>query len=176
MKKQWNYPELCPGDIVGTTRLLSPFAIITRMTCAGVKNAFNPKIATHVRVIMGSTKLLYALEMQWPKKPNLHLVDLKGTEGETVFVKRSLPLYAKYQEVNDWLISSHSMSVRYDLKELLKFWNLAQDDSGKKWICSDLPREMFRHFGVPYDEKFNDKVSPYDWQTTKNLVPVKWWR
>lgn len=174
--KKWNYSELCCGDIVGTTKLFSPFALVTRITTAGLSHAFDRKIATHIRVVMGTSKLLYALEMQWPKKPNLHMTDLKGTEGETVFVRRSLPLYARFEEVNEWLTASHAMSVKYDIKELLRFWNIDIPDDHRKWICSDLPREMLRHFGVPYDRSFDEKVSPYDWQTSKNLITIKWWR
>jgi hypothetical protein len=169
--------KLQPGDIVGITDL-SWFACVERTTINGLGNVFNQMLSTHIAVVCDrGSGLLYFCEMMYPtiQMNNLQEYDhLKPMEHIT-FVGRHPALAAdggKRMACNDFLIESHAHLVKYDLLELLKFWDMPVPDDPKKIICSDLPRNMLRAVGLPYPMAWDVKCSPYDWQVWNTLIHV----
>jgi hypothetical protein len=158
-----NYSELCPGMVIGTTNLFSPLAAIIRATTAGIKNIFNKKISSHIVIVCEEHDLLYGMEMAWPK---IRQIDLNDIEKHIVFIAKDSALVDEdlQWKCNHWLLTSHYIGVRYDWKELFRFWNIQTYDDKKKWICSDLYREMLKYNGMNYPKEWNNKCDPYDIQ------------
>lgn len=156
------YGTLTPGTVIGTTSVLSPLGAVIRCTTAGMCNAFNPGIASHVLMVVNVHDLLYGVEMSWPKIRMVGLNDI----GRIAFCESVIPdyNYDLQHRCNKWLLKSHEIGVKYDLKELLKFWKIKAFDDPRKLVCSGLYREMCRGCGIPYPNRWNDRVSPYDVQ------------
>lgn len=178
-----DYGKIVPGTIFGSTKLFGAAGSIIRATTAGLKNTFNPWIATHIFIAVQEHGLLYGIGMEFPRIRIVDLCDYEnGILGEhLVFaaVPRELKENRELQEkANWWLLESHRRRVKYDLKELLLFWKITVRDDPEKLICSDLARNMLRFLNIPYPNDWNTKVDPYDHQKyfTNTSQLIKYWR
>lgn len=184
---KFNYGNLLPGYIVGTTNLLTSFGSVIRATEAGVKNIMNPNISSHVFLIVKEHDLLYGVEMAVPK---IRMCDLNKYEhgkfgNHAVFVANPFKIidpeydynYYMQENVNKWILKCHTIGIKYDIEELFKFWDIPVHGSGKKLICSELIRNMLRKFNITYPVWWDDKVSPLDiqkWARNENLFVSDW--
>lgn len=158
-----DYSKLVPGMVIGTTCLTSPLAAIIRFTTAGPRYVFSRLAASHIVIVVREHDLYYGMEMTWPK---IRQIDLCDIDKYVVFytADRTLTNYRMQDQCNEWLLKSHYIGVKYDWKELFKFWDMPVYDDPKRLICSDLYREMCRCNKIPYPKKWNTKVSPWDIQ------------
>lgn len=156
-----DYATLRPGMLIGTTNLIHPISLIVRGTTAGLKNAFNSKIASHVLVVCETHDVLYGMEMAWPKIRRVDLKDYTKWPERIVFIAEHLDVNPA--RANEFLWESYSLRIRYGLFELLEFWGLPTDQPDKM-ICSELYREMLKDQGISFPSKWDEKVSPYDEQ------------
>lgn len=162
-----DYNKLYPGIVIGTTSM-SPLAMAIRTTTTGIKNIFNLDISTHVMIVCKDHDLFYGMEMNWPKIRNIDLNKI----GHISFIGGNINKdnYELQDKCNDWLWKSHSIGIRYDIKELFKFWGLPVYDDPKKYVCSDLVREMYKCNSISYPDKWNDKCSPYHIQKYVKII------
>ena len=179
MKYTIDYSALRAGDVIGTADTLHAMSCVTRLTCGGLRGLFSVGVSSHCLVACESGGLMYGMEMG-PEK--IRMVDLREYEhgrmgNHIVFVGRHVDMTAELGRLAAWwLHDSHAKAIKYDFVELLKFWNVPVKDSKRRWICSDLPREMFRALSLRYDPAFETRVSPYDWQRCAELEHIHWWR
>jgi hypothetical protein len=152
--------KLSAGCVIGVTTRLNPLSAIIKARTAGVKNAFSMGIASHIVCVAESHGLLYGIEM---KSPRIRRVDLNDLDP-IVFIARPCTTIYEQEQANNFLWKCHSLHIKYDNIELLKFLNDRIPNDPKKWICSDLSREMLRHVGVTYPQKWDRLTSPYDQQ------------
>jgi hypothetical protein len=176
---QINYHAIRTGDVIGTADTLHAMSCVTRLTCGGLRGLFSTRVSSHIVVACESHGLMYGMEMGHEK---IRMVDLREYEhgrmgNHIVFVGRHIDLPVGLENaVEKWLHRSHELAIKYDHLELLKFLDIPVKDCDHTWICSDLPREMFRHFQLQYPARFNSRVSPYDWQRSDVLNHIHWWR
>lgn len=167
--------------IIGTTDITSLIGLPIRITTAGWRNAFNPNIATHIAIVCKEHDLFYFMEMLLPK---IHQTDCNtyenGIFGDHV-VFSALPFavddYDAQEKANKFLLQSHRIGIKYGTEELFKFWDIPVPADKNKLICSELARNMLNYIGVPYPEKWDILVSPYDEQlfytNEKKLIDIK---
>ena len=163
-----DYDKLKPGMILGVTSM-SPFAITTRITTAGMHNAFNLKIATHIAIVCQEHGLYYIMEMATPK---IRERDINEYDSGCLWSNRIV--FAAYpfqpwdivsqKDANDFLLESHRIGVQYNIEELFEFWGIDLPEDHSKIICSDLARNMMRVLKLPYPIEWDKKVSPWDIQ------------
>jgi hypothetical protein len=184
---RFNYDKLLPGFIVGTTDTFTTFGAITRATEAGIKNIMNPNISSHIFLIVKEHDLIFGVEMVLPK---IRMCDLNKYEygklgNHAVFVANPFRLidyryeynYTMQESVNAWILKCHTIGIKYDIKELFKFWDLPVHDNKQKLICSELARNMLHQFEISYPPSWVEKVSPYDiqkWACNENLFVSDW--
>jgi hypothetical protein len=165
---KFDYDKFVPGMIIGTTNIFSPVGLPIRITTAGLHNAFNPRIATHIAIVCKEHDLYYFMEMKLPK---IHQSDCNEYEhgifgDHVVFAALPFPADDYYMQelANKFLLESHRIGIKYDIKELFKFWDMPVHNDKRKLICSDLSRNMCQYIGVSYPEEWDTLVSPYDEQ------------
>jgi hypothetical protein len=174
-----DYSKLRPGMIIGTTDM-SPFAITTRITNAGIKNAFNPNVCTHIAIVCKEHDLFYLMEMALPKirEADCHKYEHGQFGNHIVFAAMPFDIddYTLQEKANDFLLESHRIGVKYDIKELFKFWGFHTYNDKKKLICSDLARNMMWQLNIKYPLEWDSIVSPWDEQVyfthTEKLVDI----
>lgn len=173
--KKINNSVLRPGYIIGTTMTIHPMAMITKITTAGIKNIFNPNIATHCLAVTQEHGLNYGVEMAWPK---IRQIDLNNFEhcsmGNHIVFVASIP-DGLCDFANEFLLESHRRAIKYDIKGLLEFWELAKDEK-KKLYCSELIREEMKMLELLYPVEWNEKVSPIQIQLFTKPTHIKWWK
>lgn len=181
---KFNYGKLLPGMIVGTTDTFTTFGALTRATEAGIKNAMNTNISSHIALIVKEHSLLYLVEMALPK---IHEVDLNKYEhgdfgNHAVFCANPFGQdyiynYDLQEKVNNWILQCHTIGIKYDIKELFLFWDVPVHNDPKKLICSDLARNMMDTFKLPVPKEWDKKCNPYDIQkymTDKKMMVESW--
>jgi hypothetical protein len=182
---KFNYGKLLPGMIVGTTDTLSAFGILTRSTEAGIKNAMNSNIASHIALIVKEHDLLYVVEMALPKirQGDLNEYEHSNLGDHAVFVANPFGFdyqtnYDLQDKVNKWILKCHTIGIKYNLEELFRFWDIPLHDSTKKLICSELARNMMETFKLPVPKEWDNLCNPYDIQkyVTENKMLVEGWK
>ena len=182
---KFNYGALLPGFIVGTTSTFTLFGAITRMTeRKSLTNVFDPNTASHIFLITREHDLLNGVEMAIPtiRQCDLNEYEHGNCGNHAVFVANPFgdtyyENYSLQEEVNFWILKCHTIGIKYDWKELMKFWDMPVYDDPKKLICSDLARNMLKTFKVPYPSVWDTKDSPYDHQkyfTEKKMLVPNW--
>lgn len=182
---KFNYSKLLPGMIMGTTDTFTTFGAITRATEAGVKNAMNPNIASHIALIVKEHDLLYVVEMALPKirQGDLNEYEHNNFGNHAVFVANPfgsdyVTNYDLQDQVNKWILRCHMIGIKYNLEELFRFWDVPFHDNSQKLICSELARNMMDNFKLPFPKEWNDLCDPYDIQryVTENKMLVEGWK
>lgn len=170
-----NYDTLRPGYIIGTTMTIHPMAMITKITTAGMKNIFNPNIATHCLAVCQEHDLLYGMEMTYPKIRQVDLCDYEHCRAgnHIVFIAKIPDIFC--EKANNFLLESHRRGIKYDIAGLLEFWGLTNDNK-KKLYCSELIRQMFKYIPLYYPKEWDEKVSPYAVQNFTKEYQFKWWK
>jgi hypothetical protein len=159
------YNLLRPGDIIGVENTFAPFDMTEKCTIRGGKYIFDNMTSCHITVAADKGKgVMCGIAMNWPhiQEENLEQYNHGKNGKHIVFIGRH-PLI-DFQEANDFLWTSLSKRINYDLWELLSFWGYDEWDSCRKLICSDLPREMLKKQMIHYPAEWDKKVSPWGWQ------------
>jgi hypothetical protein len=184
--KQIDYGKLLPGDIIGSTgSIFDPVSCLIRGTTAGIDHALDPTIASHVFVVCKEHDLLYGMSMDLN---GLSQDDLNtwehGVFGDhIVFVARPFEWdnYALQDKINQWLLKSHEIGIKYDVLELLRWWGLPVYDDPKKIVCGDFTRIMLQTFGLAHPKEWDvdfRKSDPWDQQAyfTNAKKLINWWK
>ena len=174
------YTLLRPCDIIGVTDTFTPFSIVERIKINGWKYAFASNKSTHITIACDrGAGLLYGCAMDFPKidMEELHQYDHDKNGNHIVFVGRH-PAFdnADLRMLgNQFLIDAHAAGIKYDIGELFDFFGYCGWDSTKEWICSDLPKELFKKCKAPFPSIWDERghpPSPWDWQIFPDLTHI----
>jgi hypothetical protein len=170
-----------PCMIVGVTgrnEILDGFGDIERATVAGLANALNDTIATHIAVCCdlgdGAGLITVGMGAQGIERNSIdHYGD--GSQEKIVFLGHH-PAFNEPDEVsfgNAYLKHCWDVHEGYGYLTLLKFWlepiGIKVPDNANRPICSELPRNMLRSLNIPYPADWDDRCSPWSWQQWKTL-------
>jgi hypothetical protein len=177
--KRIDYSQLRPGDIIGTTNTFSALGLLARSTNAGFQRILDPSVASHVGVVCQEHDLLYIMEMTGKgiSQNDLNQYEHGPFGNHIVFVARPLrfgDVDGDVDKMNQWLLESHMRHVKYDWRGLCEFWGICNDDR-RRWICSELVREMLRACNVWYPHAWEVKASPFDVQEYFGRSKIRWW-
>lgn len=179
--KQFDYGKFYPGLVLGTTAM-DPLGAIIRATTAGWQNIFNPNVCSHILTVVKEHDLLYGIEMALPKIREVDLSDYEHSNwgNHLVFAANFISPtdYESQDKANEWLLKCHTIGIKYDFVELLKFWDDKIRNDPKELICSDLIRNMLEYLKITIPVQWDHLVSPYDIQkyATDNAKLIKWWK
>jgi hypothetical protein len=184
-----NYGKLLPGMIIGTTDTFDPLSAIIRISeTSNAANVLNPCIASHVLAVCQEHDLLYGMGMTWPK---IHQDDLNTFDnGDYVVFKSHIVFvadpftsfdYEKRDAANKFLLHSHTLAIKYDIVELLRWWNFPVNDDPKKLVCGDLTYAMMWSMKLDYPKEWDSNITrhdPWDQQRyfTESKKTINWRR
>lgn len=183
--KRIDYGTLFPGCIIGTTNTFDPISAIIRGTEAGPLHAFDSTIASHVFAVCKEHDLLYGMSMNLKglSQDDLNEWDHGVFGNHIVFVARPFAWddYAMQDRINQWLLKSHEIGIKYDILELLRWWDLPVYDDPEKIVCGDFTRIMLQTFGLAHPKEWDADFrtsDPYDQQIyfTNAHKTIQWWK
>jgi hypothetical protein len=181
-----NYGALYPGLIVGASgSILDPVSCLIRGTEAGVAHAFDPAVASHVFCVCKEHDLLYGMSMDLEglSEDDLNTWEHGNFGDHVVWVANPGVVwdnYALQDKINQWLLKSHAIGIKYDVLELFRWWGINTPDDPKKLVCSDFTRIMLQTFGLAHPKEWDAdfKMSdPWDQQiyfTNANKLLPNW--
>lgn len=181
-----NYDNIKVGDLVCTTSL-SWLAEGIRIKEAGIQNAFNTKIATHVGIVVpigyGNTRMLAIAEMLSDGLKINALSDYinKGYFGpRIVCIKRFAPFQEEtiQKELVNIIFSWWEAGKKYDYAGVLKYVLPFLKDKDGKFYCSEMLEWLaleLAHQDLVEVKHDKDNVMPSHIQKSKLSTDVANW-
>lgn len=164
-KVKFDYSAINVGDLVFTSGY-SLLSFTIRGVSAGLKNAFNTIIPTHVGIIVEANgqKLIAEMLQSGLAIGSLEQYNKGGLGRYVVGIKRSTKYLSvpKRNRLNNEVFNDLRHTLDYDFKGLLKFIIGRVKDSSNRYYCSEYVVHQTQLDGINYPAEFFTKVSPLD--------------